>query len=110
MAKISLCIEDIELGYLMERNGRYVFYANGDEVVRAKKEYPLDMLLFKLNEKGMVAYDIMPYPFSTFLSGTFREDLMVKAGINQTDRDFVRLYKLAKLKIVRQNFDIHVAD
>ena len=110
MAKISLCIEDIELGYLMERNGKYVFYANGDEVLRAKKEYPLDMVLFKLNDKGMKSFDNIPYPFSTFVSGTYREDIMRKANIETTDSDFVRLYKVANLKIMRQNFDIHVAD
>ena len=110
MAKISLCIEDIELGYLMERNGKYAFYANGDEVNRAKREYPLEMILFNLNDKGMKAYDKIPYPFSTFVNGAYREDLMIKAGIDSGDSDFARLYKLASLKIMRQNFEIHIAD
>ena len=107
---ISLNIEDIELGYLMERNGKYVFCANVKEVERARKEYPLDMILFDLNEGGMTVYDTIPYPFSNFMSGTHREDLMIKAGIKSTDSDFVRLYKLAGLKLIRQNFDIHQAD
>ncbi|MGN0961697.1 MAG: hypothetical protein ACI4PF_05845 [Christensenellales bacterium] len=110
MAKISLNIEDIELGYLLERGGKYLFCANEDEVNRAREEYPLDMVLFKLNSSGMVIYDRIPYPFNTFLSGTHREDLMSKAGINPDDSDYDRLYKLAGLNMVRENFEIHIAD
>lgn len=110
MSKISLNIEDIELGYLIERSNKYVFCANVKEVERARKEYPLDMILFDLNEGGMTVYDTIPYPFSTFMSGTYRPDLMKDAGIKDTDRDFIRLYKLAGLKLIRQNFNIHIAD
>ena len=107
MTKISLNIENIELGYLLERDGKYIFCANEDEINRARKEYPLDMMLFKLNANGMKIYDTIPHPFNTFLSGTYREDLMTKAGINPEDSDYDRLCKLANLKMVRENFEIH---
>lgn len=110
MAKISLNIEDIELGYLLERGGQYLFCANGDEVNRAYKKFPLDMLLFKLNSKGMQVYDTIPYPFSAFLPGTHREDLMIKAGIRSDDSDYDRLFKLANLRMIRENFEIHIVD
>lgn len=109
MSRISLNIEDIELGYLIERGNKYVFCANGNEVNRAKVEYPIDMILFNLNATGMQVYDDIPYPFTTFVSGTYRSDLMEKAGINQNDSDFVRLYKLAGLTMMRENFEIHQA-
>lgn len=110
MAKISLNIEDIELGYLLKRDGKYLFCANGDEVNIAYKRFPLDMLLFKLNSKGMQVYESIPYPFSAFLPGSFREDLMTKAGIKNDDSDYDRLYKLATLRMIRENFEIHTDD
>ena len=110
MSSIVLNIEDIELGYLITRDGKYVFCANGDEVVRAKREYELDMLLFDLNERGMTTFDTIPYPFSTFMAGTSRGDLVKQAGIKDSDTDFIRLYKLAGLKLMRQNFSIAQAD
>lgn len=110
MAKIILGIEDIELGYLSARGGKYIFYANGDEVVRARREYELDMLLFDLNDRGMTIFDTIPYPFSKFMAGTGRADLIKKAGIKESDDDFIRLYKLAGLKLMRQNFSIAQAD
>lgn len=110
MPKISLNIEHIELGYLSERGGKYIFSANGDEVNRARKEFPIDMMLFNLNATGMQVFDDIPYPFNSFLSGVNREDIMQKAGINVEDNDFVKLYKLSKLIIVRENFEIHNID
>ena len=108
--KIVLSIEDIELGYLAEHNEKYLFCANGDEILRAQKEYPLDMLLFKLNSKGMEVYENIPYPFNTFLAGVNRSDIIKKTEIEENDTDFVKLYKLAGLEIMRENFDIHRAD
>lgn len=110
MSKIALTIEEIELGYLSEHNGKYLFCANGNEVDRARTKYPLDMMLFNLNATGMSVYDAIPYPFNTFLAGTNRPDLMEKAGIADMDTDFVKLYKLSALNLVRENFEIHKVD
>lgn len=109
MAKIILSIEDIEIGYLLQRGEKYLFCANQDGIVRAKDEFPIEMALFKLNESGMIVYDSIPFPFNTFLSGAYREDLMKKAGIVDEDDDFQRLAKLSKLTLMRENFDIHFA-
>ena len=68
------------------------------------------MMLFKLNDKGMAVYDQVPYPFTTFLSGADRNDIASKAGIEKDDSDFVKLYKIAGLNMVRENFEIHIAD
>lgn len=109
MEKIVLCIEDIILGYLVESGDDYAFYSNADGIARAKYEYPLDMMLFRLKERGVSEYDNIPYPFSSFMSGTYREDLMIKANIHPSDSDFVRLFKLAGLKMTQQNFQIYRA-
>lgn len=108
--KVVLGIEDIELGYLSEHNGKYMFCANGEEVERALKEYSLDMMLFKLNNSGIKVFDKIPYPFDTFLAGSSRPDIMKKSGISKDDSDFVKLYKIAGLNLVRENFDIHRVD
>lgn len=109
MANLILGIEDIELGYLMKKGDKYLFCANGNEVNRAKLEYPIDMLMFDLNATGMKVYESIPYPFSSFLDSTHRGDLMESCGIEESDDDFTRLCKLSTLNIMRENFDIHLA-
>ena len=109
MKNIILCIKDICLGYLTEDCGRYVFYSQAEGIAKAKYEYPLEMMLFRLNASGVCKYETIPYPFSSFMAGTYREDLMLKAGINPLDSEFVRLYKLAGLRMTHQNFQIYRA-
>lgn len=93
----------------MKKGDKYLFCANGDEVNRAKRKYPIDMMLFTLNPTGMSVYEDIPYPFSSFIDGTYRPDIIRSAGIGDSDDNFTRLCKLATIPLMRENFEIHVA-
>ncbi len=94
--KIALCYNDLILGYLAEEEGRYAFYADSKAFKQAKKD---SVLIFpiSINEAGVEFYDNIPYPFSSFISATEREDLVKQAKIKPTDTLFEKLYKLAGL-------------
>lgn len=107
MKRIALTINELELGYLSDYNGKYMFNANSEIINKAKEQYPIDMLLFSLNTTGMETYNELPYPFTQFMSGVVRADIINKAKILDEDTDFMKLFKLAGLKLMRENFEIH---
>ena len=110
MNKIYLYLEDIPLGYLIESDGGYTFYADRENIADAKESHGIPMRLFNLNTSGMKKYDKIPHLFSVYLDGVNREDIVTSAGINDKDSDFAKLYKMSKLNLHPINFVIKQND
>ncbi len=106
--KIALYIKELTLGYL-EYNNNYYFTADESNIQVAFKKYPIDMMLFSLNKAQTKEYKYVPQNFLQYLEATAREDLRLKADIKDEDSEFVKLYKLAGLKICPENFGIRQA-
>lgn len=100
---------DCLLGTLMAGKDKFYFTANADGIVVAKKFYPIEMLLFTLNVSDVAEYDTIPSPFSSYLNATDRRDLVAQANISAEDNDFIKLYKLAGLKLQPAPFTIKQA-
>lgn len=101
--KLVLNIQDISLGYLIEENNKYKFFANSKNFDKALKLYPIIKNL-DLNSSGIGIYDKIPYPVSNYLSGTSREDIVALAKIKKSDSTFEKLYKLAGLDYMHELF------
>lgn len=106
MKKIYLYLEEIPLGYLIEVEGAYSYYADRENVLLAKEKYPIQMKLYNLNDGGMKDFESIPHLFSVYLDGATREDIIKSAGIEKDDSDFTKLYKLAELDFHPINFSI----
>lgn len=106
MDKIILKLKEIVLGYLLEDNNKYVFIAEENNIKLAYKKYPLFMRLYNLNENGKKFYDFLPYPFSELREALSRQDIVIKAKINNDDSEFQKLYKAVGLNIELPNFSI----
>ena len=106
MIKIKLFVGDIELGYLTEIDKGYVFSANKTKIAKAKKEYPIQMRRFELNERDMGLYKNIPSIFDEFVSCQNRADIIEKAGLEPTDSEFEKLYKIAGLDFFTNAFNI----
>ena len=106
MKKIALLIKSQNLGELVEKDGKYLFFANNVGVLESEKENFVAMKLFGLNRSGVKEYDSLPFVFSVFLPSDSRTDLNKKAGIDAGDSDFEKLYKIAALEIKCMNFEI----
>ena len=109
MRRINLYMLDIEVGYLNECNNSYEFTANSFGLNEVSEKYPFQLRMFKLNREGTKVYNELPYPFNEFLGYVGRRDLDEKAGINQNDSDFDKIYKLAALDMVTPVFSIKQA-
>lgn len=106
MKKIFLYLNEICLGHLLENGDKYSFYADSESVNEAMNKYPLQMKFFKLNKRGMVKYENIPFHFNEYLSALDREDLLIKANISDDDSLYEKLYKLSSLNVNPINFKI----
>lgn len=106
MKKIYLSLEDCILGYLMQSERGYVFYADKEGIQSACALSSLKMKFFTLNRSGMKEYSEIPNHFIQYLDSVDREDIMKKAKINEDDSLFAKLYKIAGLDNNIINFKI----
>ena len=109
MNNISLYIGEYLLGNLLAGNSKYYFTANAEGIDRARQKHPIEMLLFQLNDNGMAEYDKLPELFAKYINAADRKDLMQLSGINSTDSDYEKLYKLAGLTLEPAPFIIKQA-
>lgn len=107
--KIALVLDGLELGYLEERNSKYLFMANSSIIQKLRDDNNAIMKLFNLNDGGVSIFEDIPFPYNSFLMYGKRLDIKGKAGILDSDSDFQKLYKLAFLKMVTENFEIRQA-
>ena len=106
MKKVFLCLEESVLGYLVEGDDGYIFHADKEGITNANKINSLKMKFFTLNRNGMKKYSEIPNHYSQFLEGVEREDIIKKAGLEEDDSLFIKLYKVAGLKNSPINFTI----
>ena len=104
MEKVFLSLNENVLGYLIASERGYVFHADKEGIINATKEYPIKMKFFTLNKSGMKEYSQIPNHFIQYLDGWDREDIMEKSGINESDSDFEKLYKIAGTNVHPINF------
>lgn len=107
MTKIRLVLKDLDLGDLSYQNSGYLWTPNVNNIDLAITKYPLNMEMFFLPIKT-THYKNVPAHYIDFLESADREDLANKAGIEEDDQDFVKLYKLAYLEFFGVDFIIKV--
>ena len=103
--KIKLNYNEFTLGFLAQNSQGYVWTPDVNEINKAKEKYEYGMDMFFLPSVQKV-YTFIPRHFNEFLEASDRADLMEKAHIDDSDSDFVRLYKLSKLDFFNQEFVI----
>ena len=109
MNNISIYIGECWLGTLIRGENKYLFRANSEGIVLARRYHPIEMLLFVLNDNGEGKYDNIPGPFADYLGALDRRDLVEQAHIEDGDDDYLRLYKLAGLTLKPAPFTIKQA-
>ena len=103
--RINLNYNEFNLGHLMQVENGYLWTPNIKEIARADEKYELAMDMFFLPNEQVV-YPFVPRHFNEFLDASERADLKEKAGIEDDDSEFVRLYKMGKLDYFSQEFVI----
>lgn len=106
MEKVYLRLNENVLGYLRESENGYIFHADKEGIDNATKISPIKMKFFTLNRSGIKEYSQIPNHFIQYLDNWDREDIMEKAGIVESDSDFVKLYKIAGTNLQPINFAI----
>lgn len=106
MKKVFLSLDECILGYLLESENGYIFYADKEGIEKATKISSLKMKFFTLNRNGMKEYSEIPNHYSQYLEGVEREDIIDKAGLLESDSLFTKLYKVAGLRNNSINFTI----
>lgn len=106
MKKIYISFEDLELGCLFKINNEIMFSADEQAIQKMEENNPIATTFFKLNKQGQQKYQIIPEPFSFFLSNT-RKDIIEKANIQEEDDEFEKLFKIAGLNLMPQIFRIY---
>lgn len=108
MKQVFLLFKDIELGFLTEENGAYVWVPNPAGLQVFATQYSAACDLFFLNPAQPQVYNEIPAHFSDYLESAGRADLAKKANILPNDSDFDKLCKLATLTYFAQDFVIKV--
>ena len=106
MQKLNLFIFDFNLGQLLYESGEYIFDPNKENIKKAHKQYPIQMIPIINNLLYSKEYNFLPYPFDEFLGYTNRLDIKENAGILDSDSDFEKLYKLAGIDMITPIFTI----
>lgn len=108
MTKIYLNFNEFELGFLTEENGKFVWTPSADQIKQFMVVYDGAADLFLLDKTQPKAYSMVPYHYNEFLEASERDDLAKLAKINPSDSDFLKLYKMATLDYLDQQFVIKV--
>lgn len=96
MEKLSVYFKNIKLGELYFKNENFIYVANKCNVKKAlNKGYPL----FLYHCENDFVSDILPPAFEDILPKEEQIDLILLAGITESDNKFERLYKIAKLDL-----------
>ena len=92
MKKIILKLYDFELAEIVD-NEELLVLDNKENIEKARKMYPLNMREYR---KGLSGY---VYPIENYFNALNRNDIILEAKINESDRVFEKLYKVAGLNI-----------
>ena len=107
MKRIYISFNNMDLGYLIEKDNKFVFVADDYGMAQFESLNPICFKMFSLNKNGEKEYNSMPKEYANFLISNERKDLMLKAGIVEQDNHFERLYKLSALEMMAKPFKIH---
>lgn len=100
MKVIGVYYKEIKLGELTWDNN-YVYNAFLKNIVIAhKKGYPT--YLYSCDESFIS--DELPYSLQNYVPNKSHIQIIQEAGILETDNDFEKLYKIAKLPYERESF------
>ena len=105
MKKVYLYFQKYELGSLSEKDSQYLWTQNPD-IIKEYNEKVFFAFLYKLNENEPTLYDYMPRHFREFVDASKREDLKQNAKIEEGDSDFEKLYKMATLSYLENDYYI----
>lgn len=108
MNKVYLHFKEFELGYLIQSERGYVWVPNCEKINKCFSRYDGAVDVFMLDLKNETIHRQIPYHFYEYLESTERSDIMKKANINSNDSDFTKLYKVAALKFLNNDFYISI--
>ena len=108
MNKVYLNFKEFELGFLCQQDNKYIWVPNAKKIKQCFSKYSGGIDLFFLSFVDETVYSEIPYHFSEFLERAERNDLKKAANIKKEDCDFVKLYKMATLKYLNQDFYISI--
>lgn len=108
MKQVYLTFKGIELGFLTEEKGAYIWVPKkeGIQEFYEKYEAATDLLLLSAIEPEV--YSVIPKHFNQFVESAKRPDLAKDAGIVENDSDFEKLYKMAALDYFNDEFCIKI--
>ena len=79
MKKVYLYYREFELGYLEEKDDKFLWTPNANEINEFAKIYPWSWNFMFINKKEPTLYDKIPKHFIEFVESSFvREDLREK--------------------------------
>lgn len=102
---VKLYYKEYCLGELSYIDNKYIWTPDANNIKSAISNYPAGMEMFFLPTQK-TAFNNIPYHYKDFIYQSDRPDLVLKAQIKNTDTDFEKLYKLAKLTYFTTEFII----
>ena len=108
MKQVYLHFKEIELGFLTEEAGNYIWVPNADGIKEFYVKYEAATDLLFLSSTEPEVYNKIPYHFDEFVESSYRADLQEDAKIVDSDTPFERLYKMGTLDYFGDDFSIKV--
>lgn len=108
MKQVYLNFKELTLGYLKEDKDLYVWVPNIDSINIFSQKYSFAKDSLLLSSSAPEVYTVIPAHFIDFVESSNRADLRKSAGIEQTDSDFEKLYKMATLSYFNQDYFISI--
>lgn len=108
MKQVYLTFKGIELGFLTEEKGVYIWVPNKDGIQEFYEKYEAATDLLLLSAVEPEVYSYIPKHFIEFLESSKRPDLAKDAGITDSDSDFEKLCKMAALDYFNDEFCIKI--
>lgn len=106
MKEVFLYFKKIKLGSLSESNGEYLWTPFFNGINEYEKTYPFDSDFLFLNKTTTQLFKKIPRHFNEFVFASERTDLHEHAKIEDSDSDFIKLYKMASLDFYEDDFYI----
>ena len=104
--KVHLLNRGVSLGYLTKtEENKMLWTPNVPNIEIMKEKYPWIMDMFFLPSEEKV-FDKTPRYYDEFLWASNRADLKQSAGVEDSDGEFEKLYKMGKLDYYPDDFVI----
>lgn len=103
MKIISVYYNEIKLGELTQENKNYIYKANIKNIMLAHKK---GYCTYLYNCDEDFTTEELPYSLQNFIPNEKQTQIIQEANILNSDSDFEKLYKIAKLPFEKEAFNI----